>query len=383
MITCAPATARTIAALALVLVALAIPAPAAFGQWYTSDRFGVVRDPIPAEQRSEHEYTVSIERAPSLEVQTLHRDGAPIGRTELEYASDVLIQLRRYDAGTLAATEHYRYWANGSLRSVRRVSVNGATVEYRYRDGRLTDEWVVTPAGRERIRYDDVGRVADRTRWEADEVVEQERREYWGPTAADALRRIVITADGTETVTRYDEAGRALGSQVSRGGEVESDRERVFRDGLLVEERETVDGVVRVWRYEYVSTAADADTTAADGTATDDTTPPEPPLARIRYFENDELVKLTDYTIPDYSRLETLYRGGEAVLRVYYESERRVLEEVIRDGEVIRTRDFRPPEPDATAAGSGTSEHDDARRRAGSRAPTGGRAPSDARGVVA
>ena len=328
---------------ALFAVSLAAAgAPAAAAQWYVSNEFGIVRDPIDEEAADEHEYVVHVERSPSLETRTLYRDSEAVGRTELEYVDGRLLVRRRYLDEELEATEYFRYWADGTLRVVRHIAERGATVEYRYRNGRLDEEWLLAGATAERTRYDAAGRIVARTRWEDDELVEREEREYWGGDADDPLRRVVVVADGTETVSRYDESGRLLGSSVAADGEIASDRTRVFEGGLLVEEREQSGGVTKVWRYAY------------DGDE----------LVEERFFEDGELVKVTDYRVEGFTRLETLHRDGDPALRVYYDGRERAREEVVRGGEVVRTRTFAAP-----AGGEGEDRDADA---------GGGAAPGEA-----
>ncbi len=304
---------------ACLLTALGSLALTAGEQWHVSDEHGSVREAIPETDRERYEYVVRVERAGAIETQTWFAGGDVVERTELEYADGRLVSRRIHRDGELAASEEYRYWSDGSLRLVRRTGERDTTVEYRYHDGRLDEEWILRPTSHERIRYDEVGRIVTRTRWSGDEIVERESREYWGPSARDAVRRVVVTEVDRETVSRYDESGRLLGSSVSRDGTVESDRIRVFEDGRVVEEREERGGVMRVWRYEY-----------ENGT-----------LRRERHLENDSLVRIIVHTEGDVTRVESLYRDGEETLRISFRGEERVREEIIRDGEVIRTRTFR------------------------------------------
>jgi len=319
-----PVLPREILVLVLVVtMTAATGGVAGASEWYASDRFGVVRDQIAEEELDDYEYAMFIERSGTTETQTLYSEGEPIRRSVLEYAAwgEVESRLVRRvvsEDGELVATEHFRYWADGSLRSVKTVAVRGTTVEYRYLQGRLHEEWVQTAETTERTTYDRLGRILGRTQWEAEEIVERETRTYWGESAEDTVKEISVVVDGVETVRRYDEAGRLLGTSTARAGEVERDRIRVFDGNRLVEEREQSGGIARVWRYEY-----------EDGM-----------LVVERYFEDEELVKVTDYSHDDYTRVETLYRGGEPALRAYYRERTRVSEEVIRDGEVVRTREF-------------------------------------------
>ncbi len=302
-----------------IIVLLGSFALTAGAQWYASDEHGSVREPIPEAHRDRYEHVVRVERTGPVATQIWYVRDEIMERTELEYDGDRLVSRRIYRGGELAATEHYRYWADGSLRLMQRIGERGSTVEYRYRDGRLDEEWILTATSRERIRYDEVGRIAGRTRWSGDEIVERESRDYWGPSARDAVRRIVVSEADRETVSRYDEAGRLLGSSVLRDGSIEAERIRVLHDGRVVEEREERDGVVRVWRYEY------------DGDV----------LRRERHLENGALVRTVVHTKGELTRVESLYRDGEETLRITYRGEERVREEIIRDGEVVRTRTFR------------------------------------------
>lgn len=315
-----PGAAPTLFVTLMALSAAVSPVLAA--QWHVSDEHGVVRDSIDEDARDEYDYVMRIDRDGSAETHTLYHEGEPIERTELEYADGRLRVRRFFRDGESVATEYFAYWGDGSLRNVRRVSERGTTVEYRYRDGRLTEEWVTTGEAVEVVRYDKLGRVVERTLRADGDVLERETREYWGPATEDTIRRVVVVADGAETVYRYDESGRLLGSSVARGGAVESDRTRIFEDGQLVEEREEIDGVLKVWRYEYEGDE----------------------LARERIYEDGALVKVTEYGGEVYTRTERLYRDGAEVLRVYYRGQERMLEEVIRDGEVVRTREIGPEE---------------------------------------
>jgi YD repeat-containing protein len=312
--------------LAFCVVSLfALPAAQLDAEWFVSDRFGVVRGPLAEHETGDHEYTAFVERTGATEIQTLYHNGQSVRRSMLEYATtaggETRLVTRTLEVdGELVATEHFHYWADGTLRSVRWVGERGSAVEYRYLDGRLRQEWVASPDGLERTRYDEAGRIVERTRWIDERVVSRETREYWNEEPDGAVRRIIVVADGTERVSRYDESGRLLGTSTARDGTTESDRVRVFEGGLLVEEREVAGDFVRVWRYEYEGET----------------------VVRERYSEDGTIVRLTEYTDPEYARVETLYRDGLVVLRVYYREQERVMEEVIRDGEVIRTREFRP-----------------------------------------
>ena len=203
--------------LVFVLVATIIAATSTVvvaAEWHASDRFGVVREPIAEDEVDDYEYAVLVDRSGAGETQTLHFEGEPIRRTVLEYAAwnDVEPRLTRRvvtEDGEAVATEHFRYWADGSLRSVRTVGARGTTVEYRYLLGRLHEEWVQTSDTVDRTTYDRLGRILGRTRWEAGEIVERETRTYWGESAEDTIREISVVVDG---------GWRRSGATMRRGG---------------------------------------------------------------------------------------------------------------------------------------------------------------------
>lgn len=313
---------RSPVAARFLLILLFMHSPlSAWTEWYESDESGVTRAPVSEGDLARHDYVLHVERTAGLEVRTLYHLDVPVRRTELEFEGGRLVSRRMYRNDELEATEHLRYWADGSLRLIRRIGDRGTSVEYRYRDGRLTEEWVDAGSSREHLLYDPVGRLEERTRWAGEEIVERETREYWGDGAEDRMRRRVVVSPDGETTYRYDEAGRLLGSSVSRDGALDLQRSRRYEDGLLIEQREEREGVERVVRYEYDD----------DGI-----------LRQERISENGRLIRIVDHLAADrdYTRVERLYRDGAETLRVYFRGEERLLEEMMRDGEVVRTRRF-------------------------------------------
>ncbi len=313
---------RSVLAARLLLVLLLLNCSfSASAEWYESDESGVTRSPVEEGDRAHHDYLLHVERSAGLEVQTLYHHDDPVRRTELEYDGERLVSRRIYRNDRLEATEHLRYWADGSLRLIRRIGDRGTSVEYRYHDGRLMEEWIDAGSSREHLAYDEVGRLEERTHWDGEDILERETREYWGDLADDRMRRMVVASRDGETTYRYDESGRLLGSSVSLDGALDLERSRRYEDGLLVEEREERDGVARVRRYEYDD----------DGI-----------LRQEQISEDGRLLRVVDHLAVEreYTRVETLYRDGAEILRVYYHGEDRLLEEVIRDGGVVRTRRF-------------------------------------------
>ena len=306
---------RTLFAMVLLMLASSL-----FAEWYQSDRFGIAGEPITEDLREKFEFTLRIERGIDSEFRELYRGDDLIQIATLAYLNDRLQSIERNVGGVVIETEEYRYWRDGSLRSVTQETDADRTIEYRYREGALYQEWSNGPNATERIDYDLVGRTLLRILWVDDAEVERESREYWGPAASDPLRSVTLIADGSETVRSYDEEGRLLGSSTATAGEVQSRILRFFENGLLVEERDDQSDPSRRWLYEYE----------------------EEVLVGERYSENDVIVKATRYDEDGFDRVESIYSNGDLGLRVFYVNERRVQEELVRDGEVFRVRNFSP-----------------------------------------
>ena len=58
------------------------------------------------------------------------------------------------------------------------------------------------------------------------------------------------------------------------------------------------------------------------------------------------IVKVTRHTPEEdlADKVDIIYQAGQPALRVYYRDGRRYAEEVLRDGQVIRRREFEPPQ---------------------------------------
>ncbi len=306
----------------LVLLLLMIGGLPAVAQWYESDRFGIAGERIDEDAPESYEYSLFVERSVDSEERSLFQRGVLQEIALLQFVNDRLQSVERRVGDEIVETETYRYWRDGSLRSVVQETDVGRRIEYRYRDGSLYQEWANAPGSSERIDYDSVGRSILRVLWLDNVEAERETREYWGPGSGDPLRTVTLVADGTETVRSYDEMGRLLGSSTTAAGEVQSRIIRVFENGLLVEERDEQSDPQRLWRYTYEGDL----------------------LVGEHYFEDEEIVRSTRYDSDEADRVESIYTNGEAGLRVYYVNERRIREELLRNGEVIRTRRFEPEE---------------------------------------
>ena len=140
----------------------------------------------------------------------------------------------------------------------------------------------------------------------------------------------------------YDERGRLTSERVEESGNLVSELIRTFGEEFLVLEVETGGDGERRWEYQYTE---------------------EGERERVAYREDGQLVEVRYLVLdPDdvpedvqADRMTELFNRGEPILRIYYQGRQRLREEVIRNGVVIRTREFTP-----TAEGNSSAEDRDA-----------------------
>lgn len=343
--------------------------------WYVSNAVGIRGEQIDASRIEEHEYVLSVERRDGVETRLLLHDGEEVQRVEVVrqgtttvertyrdgvlegevvlrddgqpiseqlYADGALTEERTYTyendrllrrsvrdpSGELLYTETYSYWRDGTLRSLVKEEQSSVRTEYRYKEGRLEEEWISRPGSSQRFRFDPAGRLVIRERFADGELVEQEVRRYWGASADSLIREVVISEGENEIRRGYDERGRLVSERVEEGGTVVRELTREFQEDLLVAEVEENRGGTLRWDYRY---------------GEDDE------LERVEFREDGLLVEVEYRTLNEEDapaeRMVELYRRGEPILRVYYRGQERIWEDVIQDGEVIRRREFsRSPE---------------------------------------
>lgn len=363
------------------LTFVALLSPSIFGQrYFASDPLGLRGPAISNVERAEHEWVLEVTEAAAdgADVEErLYRDGELVERTletgdangitmqafhegelvrvertsrrgnllwEERYVSGELAERREYTYrdgvlqtrrvlepdGRVLVEERYGYWQDGSLRRIDRTGpLSSSTLSYvRGRLSRSSRREGSPERPREEVfEYDELGRITRRRVWENEELVVLEEREYWGPSPDAAVQLIVIDEEGTRRVERYDQEGALVASEEGTGATVERSSERIYEDGVLVEERDVTDGVLRVTNYLYRESGE---------------------LDRRRVTEDGALVLEVEYP-PEgaVTRVETIYRGGEPLLRVTYEGETRVRESVFQAGEIVRSREFGAPEEES------------------------------------
>ena len=143
------------------------------------------------------------------------------------------------------------------------------------------------------------------TAWDGDRLVTIETENY---SKTGSEKKIEEVDSGKTTLEKYDADGRILEESVSVGASrIESTRYR-YVEGKLVESTRVYSGGSEQHRYLY----------DAEGV-----------LSKESVYRNGVLQKVVIWTDKK-TRYEDIYRNGKAVLRVHFEDDQKVDEEILR-----------------------------------------------------
>ena len=354
--------------LAVILAVSAIPlfaGPAI--SIYRSNNFGMQLEPIPAWRRDESTWILQVSPTAKGEVRRLFQGGKEVrsweisptagsGREERELADGVLAARRVYGPtgdlqeedqyskgkltqkslytyassrvsrvrvtgadGSVAYTEDYLYTSRGSLREVRRIEGKSETADSAFVTGSSGLSEERNQVGDETFvgRYDARGRAVERERSKGGQLVSREDFVYRGDT--DHLESSVEKRlDQGRVISRsYDTAGRLQGETVSEAGKVVRETTYTRDDkGRVTKELRRSPSGLEEWRTTLDSAGK---------------------AARVEYYRRGSLEKVTLYG-KDNLRTEEMYQGGAVFLKVYFDGDRRLREEVYEDGKLVRQR---------------------------------------------
>jgi hypothetical protein len=348
---------------------LALPALFAETVYYRSDWVGVALEPIDRYRRNEFEYVLTVVREKTKETRILTRSrkewkrwealfderGEKTGETEYEdgvitarsvfdkngrlkteelYTTGELTQKKIYSysargidfVDTLDAkgerlyTDEYELDPSGRLRSMRRVYPDNtvAIIHYTYGDGILVGEWEYREGRITDTKYNEYGQAQYQEEWDKDELVSVKEYSYNKDTGKLEKETEKDASAKTKTDRFYDADGN-----VTREVTVDASGEPVevtyvYQDEKKVSmRRKSVIGVEE-WKYFYDAEGA---------------------LAREEYYRRGLLEMRTVYTDAD-SWYEEILREETVIIRVYYYKQRKIREEFLQDGKVIRTKEY-------------------------------------------
>ena len=191
----------------------------------------------------------------------------------------------------------------------------GQVIEERHGAG--DDEVIVRSAG---------GTEYARAEWAGNRLL----AEHGSPPAAAGEPAVAISVDalaGTRTETMHDTAGRPeVVRRYAVSGADDGDRlleERRFRyhaDGSVAALEVAGESGIETFRYAYDASGR---------------------RVREEYRRRGRAVRVTTYPTPE-ERIDEVYGADDTVLRVFWQNQVRVREELLRDGVIIRTYEPAP-----------------------------------------
>jgi hypothetical protein len=207
-------------------------------------------------------------------------------------------------------SERYRYDREGTLRSVRRCEATGC-VDIRYAG--TAREMIAGPDWSLRMEFDRQWQPTSIVRTYADGRREEETRRYQD----GGLVESTVRTEGMTTRREYRQGRMVLMEQVEAGYVARRETREYDEEGRL--ERKVIESrrTTREERYGY----------GQDGTVT------------VTVFEDDRIVR-SEARQEDGVTVMTEYYQGEPAIRVYSQNGIRYREEVLVDGEVVRTREY-------------------------------------------
>ncbi|OHD20154.1 MAG: hypothetical protein A2Y38_20470 [Spirochaetes bacterium GWB1_59_5] len=274
------------------------------------------RETMEKEGLLKEEFLYDAEGRPNLE--RIFLDSGDVEETAYEYASGRLVSRTTSIGGTSVLKMTYLYAPDGRLALAREASGNDfGTSEARTGS---SASWSIGTDGLELRTYDTKGRLVSISLYDGAERLNHEER-FW---KEGTLERVDVEAkNGSMTSTDYIMSGAATGEVAAltakRNDKVVSTERRTYDEtGRLSRVDASLGGRDSVVEYDYDD----------DGVLASTRTSVEGILSSIIRYESQTV------------RVEELYDAGAVFARVRYEDGRRVLEEMLRDGIVVRTRRF-------------------------------------------
>ncbi|MGA2480309.1 MAG: hypothetical protein ABSG63_16290 [Spirochaetia bacterium] len=328
---------------ALLLSALiAVSALPLFAQElvYRSNSFGMLLERIEPYRRDQSDWIMGVSRAGAKEIRRLYSKGKEVRRWEVsvsadgtqrierELARDVLAARRIYDAGgnllqedeytagRLAQKSMFTYRGN-RLARMRLLKADGSIV---YSPAGLTEERNATRDVTFVARYDTRGRLASREQRRGDATLSREDFTYRADS--DHLQSSLVTLPGRneQVVRHYDEEGRLVSENRRASGELAEEiaYTRDEKGRMTGKSRRTPAGL-ETWKY----------TLDGDGKT-----------MREEFYRRGLLERVTIYGEGN-RRTEDYYRDDSVFLKVYYDGDQRLSEEVFEGGRMVRERHYR------------------------------------------
>ena len=179
--------------------------------------------------------------------------------------------------------------------------------EWEYRDGRIFDS-----------KYNENGQIQHTEQWDKDELVATKEYTYDQQSGKLIKETEQQVADNTKRERHYDQEGNLVSETEGAADKTPVEYTYTYDGDKRVSTRKKSDIGVEEWRFFY------------DGDGS---------LKKEEYYRRGFLQMQTVYTGED-SWYEELFHNDEVIIRIYFDKEKKVREEFIQDGNVVRTKEY-------------------------------------------
>ncbi len=342
--------------------------------FFRSDVVGIAIEKIPWYRADEYQYVLRIETTgrPGSEIKdkVLLKNGREVKRWKFFYNDAGMIEKEMYYEGKELKTESSfdkmgrvvgrKAFKNSKLLSLIRYSYVGNLLKERYvtndkneelweehffydRWNRLVKVVKKFPDGRRFVslynigdeglydevqsfgvnevvfHYDSEGREAERDVWKHGKLLSSKSLVYYGDSSKLKLVRIVYPREKKRVIESYNSRGFLIDRKEYVGETLEREESCEWNGDLLIKKRIREKGKgIELYIYFYDASKK---------------------LVKEEHWVKGELETLKEYT-GNKSMVESFYRNGKVFLRSYYLNDRKVREEIIENGKVVRERKF-------------------------------------------
>ena len=292
-------------------------------EWYRSGPGGHLGPPISSGGKANSGWTLSAEKEGDDETRTLYYNDTAQFTILLTRIDGQLVSEVKQDAdGEILSRIEYLYDMDGNPRasyitteaddspnihveSQSRVHADGSTLQNEY--GASAD-WTLT-------NLDKFGLPVKQVVYEDGQEV---RTQIWTRAEDGRLLQSATRAGEYSSMSQYDSQGYLIREEESQDDVLVRTRVYTWENGNLISVLERGDGVISQRETQWTE----------DGD-----------ISRETYYEDGLRTRDIAWIEPG-KKIETIYKDGSAVIRVYWEDDRRRKMEFLRYGTVVRVREL-------------------------------------------
>ncbi|OQX29520.1 MAG: hypothetical protein B0D92_03345 [Spirochaeta sp. LUC14_002_19_P3] len=290
--------------------------------WYKSGPSGYIGDRIAVGGREKSGWTLKAETGGNVETHTLYRNSKVYSVAVFTREDGRLISWEEKDAeGTVLSRIDYVYNSEGTPQ-ISYITLNSEEDTPTYVDSQSFvnpdnsnlrsgfgrgDDWIITDMSNS-------GQPVNQTVYNEGKST---RTKNW-KRAEDGRLLQTLVQDGNTTVDKqYNFAGNLILEEIKSENVLILTRSYMWEEGKLTRVEERGKRGTSIKEIEYNKNE----------------------ISRETYITNDVTEKMIVYDSPT-DRIENIYKNGIPVIRVYWKNNRRLREEYLLNGKVVRERDL-------------------------------------------